>query len=295
MPAASWLEWTEREALARRLEALAPHFGARHDFDVWRAGVLGAFIAGGIACVGTPEGALLLQGGEGLWAVIATLGELDQDDVRASFAALPEDTRLVVWDEEVGPDWVAWLEDAGVKPYVRQTYVQDLAHVEFRPVPDGGIRLEPFGESVRGEDALELLAMGNAYGLEGMFLTLPKPPTLVNCRAAIARMRAGEHGEVLPWASFVATHGDRLVGTLVCLQGEHAHQGVLFDLYVDPVARGRGLSRRLVAAMQGALLARGYRENRFLTMGDNAPVHQLFRDEEILSIEETRGGYWQPA
>ena len=243
--------------------------------------------------MGTPEGGLLLQGGEGLWAVIATLGSMDERDLRAVFSALPDETRLVVWDEEVGAGWVGILGGLGVRPYVRQTYVQDLAHVEFRPVPDGGIRLEPFADSLRRAEALELLAVANADGLEGMFLTLPKPPTLENCRSALARVMAGEHGEILPWASFVALEGDRAIGTLLCVQGEHAHQGVLFDLYVEPVARGRQLSRRLVAAMQGALLARGYRENRFLTMGANAPVHRLFREEEIVGFEETRGGYWQ--
>jgi ribosomal protein S18 acetylase RimI-like enzyme len=125
-----------------------------------------------------------------------------------------------------------------------------------------------------------------------MFLTLPLPPTLENCQDALARVMAGAHGTMLPWASFVATEAGRVVGTLLCVQGAHAHQGVLFDLYVDPAVRGRQLSRRLVSAMQGALLARGYRENQFLTMGANAPVHRLFRESEIVGFEETSGGYW---
>lgn len=289
---ASWLDWTEREALADRLEELAEHFPARHDFDVWRAGVLGAFIGGGIAFVGTPEGGWLLQGGEGFWGVIATVGSMDETDIRRIFAVLQAEARLVVWDAEVGEGWAEMLSGLGAKPYVRQTYVQDLAHVEFRPVADDGLALTPFTDSRHVKAAVELLALANSEGLEGMFLTLPLPPTLENCRETLARVMAGAHGTVLPWASFVATEGERVVGALLCVQGAHAHQGMLFDLYVDPLVRGRQLSRRLVSAMQGALLARGYRENQFLTMGANAPVHRLFRDSEIVGFEETTGGYW---
>lgn len=293
MPTASWLHWSERAALGARLEELADQFDARQAFELWRAGLLGALVGGSVAFVGTPGGGWLLQGGEGCWGVIATLGALDEADTRRVFAALQAEARLVVWDEEIGEGWVGLLGEQGARAYVRQTYVQDLAHVAFRPVADDGLRLAPYGDSPHRDAALALLAAANADGLEGMFLTLPKPPTLAHCREALARVMAGEHGEVLPWASFVATDGDRVLGTLLCVQGEHAHQGLLFDLYVDPLARGRQLSRRLVAAMQAALLARGYRENQFLTMGANAPVHRLFRDEEIVRFEETRGGYWQ--
>lgn len=290
---AGWLHWSERAALGDRLEALADQFDTRQHFELWRSGLLGAFIGGGVGFVGTAEGGWLLQGGEGYWAVIASVGAMDAADLRAIFKAIQAEARLVVWDDEMHEGWPAILTDLGARPYVRQTYVQDLTRVAFPSVPDDGLRIVPYAESPDVEAALALLAEANADGLEGMFLTLPMPPTIEHCREALARVMAGAHGDVLNGASFVATEGDRVVGTLLCTQGDHAHQGVLFDLYVDPAARGRQLSRRLVSAMQRALLDRGYTENRFLTMGENVPVHRLFRDEEIADVEETRGGYWR--
>ncbi|MFN3431107.1 MAG: GNAT family N-acetyltransferase, partial [Candidatus Sericytochromatia bacterium] len=293
MTDAVWLPWTERDALADRLEELALHFPARRDFELWRAGALGAFIGGGVAFVGTAEGGWLLQGGEGLWVVTATLGSMDRSDLRRVFQVATTDAELLVWDEDVGEGWVKALADLGARPFVRQAYVQDLAEVAFREVPDQGITITPWGESGHREAAAALLVAANARNLEGVFLTAPKPPTAEHCEAALKRVLEGSQGAVLPWASGVATEGDREVGVLLCVQGEAAHQGVLFDLYVDPAARGKQLSRRLVAAMQRALLDRGYRENRFMTMGENAPVHRLFREEEIAEVEETRGGYWR--
>lgn len=292
MTTASWLHWSERDALSSRLEALADTFDARQDYELWRAGILGALIGGGAAFVHTAYSGWLLQGGDGYWGVVAGLGPLTAPELGAIFEAVQAESKLVIWDELEHQSWLPVLQPQGAKPFVRQHYVQEMAKAYIKPVPDDGLVLVPWDDPNHVAEALELLAGFNAESLEGLFLTLPLPPSLENCRKAYARVMEGEQGAVLPWASTVALEGDQVIGALLCVQGEHERQGMLFEVYVSPEARGRQLSRRHITAMQQALMARGYTEVGFLTMAANAPVHQLFREEEIVFFEETKGAYW---
>lgn len=294
---ARFLEWEEREAAVPLLNELAPHFPDAATFESWRAGTLASLITGFMGVVGLwageeLRGALLVQGHEGFRTVIAVMGTVDGPGLRMAFEVLQAESRLIVWDEEVGAGWLAQLEDFGAKPYVRQTFVQVLAEVAFKDVAEDGVALRRWDESGLTEAAIAAMALDNAESLGGIFLTSPKAPTLANCQSAFERAAKGLMGEVLPFASFVAEEDGRMAGALLCVQGEHERQGMLFELYVDPAYRGRQLSRRLVMAMQRGLLAAGYTENQFLTTAANAPVHRLFRQEEIASYEESTGGFW---
>lgn len=294
---ARYLTWEERELAVPLLNELAPHFPDAATFESWRAGTLASLITGfmGVVALYAGEalrGAILVQGHEGFRTVIAVTGTIDPPGLRMAFQTLQADSRLIVWDEEVGTDWLSQLEDDGALPYTRQTFVQVLAEVAFKELPEDGLAIVRWDESARTGEAIAAMAAENAGSLGGIFLTSPKAPTPENCLQAFERAAEGLMGEVLPFASFVAEEAGKMAGALLCVQGEHDRQGLLFELYVDPDYRGRQLSRRLVMAMQRGLIAAGYTENHFLTTAANAPVHRLFRKEEIARYEESTGGFW---
>jgi GNAT superfamily N-acetyltransferase len=141
-------------------------------------------------------------------------------------------------------------------------------------------------------ELLERLAAAREGSLDGVFLTSPQAPTREACLAAYQKALADPARPLLPWASFVAYLDGRPVGLLLCVQGNHERQGLLFDLFADPEARGQGVGRALVGAMQQALVARGYTENMFLAASDNGPVHRLFTPDQIVRQDETHGAWW---
>lgn len=277
------------------LEELAVHFPDRATFSEWRTSVQTQLFGGALKVQGiwrddALEGALLVETTGGVSTVVAAVGRLEAG-LEDAMAALQASAGAIVWDEATGPDWAERLAPLGFKGFARQTFHQDLHRVEFRDTPELGLAIAPWDDRHRAE-TVELLAAANAGTLDGLFLTLPVAPSREACAACLDRLLKGEEGDFLPWASWVATEGEALRGVLLCVQGESG-QGVLFELAVHPLARGKNLSRRLVHTMQRSLLSRGYHELLFLTTSENHAVHRLFRrEEEITAYEESRGGFW---
>lgn len=292
------LSWQEGGLFAPLLEELAGLFPTPAAFAAWREAVLAGLMIGRYAFIGlwdahseAPRAGLLLEGSKDHRTVIAELGTLEGSELNAVMGVLQGRTRAVTFDADLGADWAERLEPLGFKPFVRQTFVQDQALVEYRDVPEGSLVLEPWDDSHR-EPVVALLAAANAGTLDGLFLTMPDWPSPEACAAALDTMLSGREGHFLPWASFVAREGEAFRGVILGVESEPGRQALLFDLAVHPAARGQNLSRRLVHAQQRALVAHGFSELLFMTMAENTPVQRLFRREEIVKYEESRGGYW---
>lgn len=94
--------------------------------------------------------------------------------------------------------------------------------------------------------------------------------------------RAGESGE-----EAVACGGVRLLSPDVC---------EIKRMYVDPSARGAGLARRLLTALEEAGVALGARVARLDTGRDMAPAVGLYRTSGYVEIEDYNdnpdAGWW---
>lgn len=290
------LSWQEGGLLLPLLAPLAPQFPSPEAFSLWTDGLLASLMIGRMAVMGAWDeaellGGLLLEGSREHRTVLASLGALEDDMLPRLFAALQTRTSAVTFDAETGPDWLGALAPLGFKPFVRQTFVQDLSIVDFRDLPETTLDVRPWDDGDR-QAVVALLATANVGTLDGLFLTMPEWPSEAACARVLDALLAGGDGRFLPQASFVAREGAALRGVVLAVESEPARQALLFDLAVHPAARGQNLSRRLVHTMQRALMAVGYRELLFMTMAENTPVQHLFRREEIVGLEESRGGYW---
>ncbi|MOA03876.1 putative acetyltransferase [compost metagenome] len=234
---------------------------------------------------------LLLEGSKEHRTVLAALGEPTETEIFRLMEAVQQRASAITFDEETGAEWLQPLAPLGFKPFARQTFVQAQSLVEFRELAPTPLILEAWDDRHR-EAIVELLATANAGTLDGLFLTMPEWPSLAVCAQVLDDLLAGREGHFLPWASFVAREGEALRGVILAVESEPGRQALLFDLAVHPRARGQNLSRRLVHTMQRALIDRGFAELLFMTMAENTPVQRLFRREEIVGYEESRGGYW---
>lgn len=281
--------------MASRLDELAGHFPSPDAYAAWRDHAVAGLLIGRTGFMGVWEddalvGGLLIEGAKAHRTVLAALGKVTPEALVAAMAALQTRTSAITFAEETGPDWAPLLAPLGFKPFTRQTFVQGQSLVEYRELPETPLIIETWDDRHR-EAVVPLLAGANAGTLDGLFLTMPEWPTVEACTRVLDALLGGEEGAFLPWSSFTAREGDELRGVLLAVESA-PKQALLFELVVHPAARGQNLSRRLVHAMQRALAAHGYDELLFLTVGENAPVHKLFRREEIIRYEESHGGYW---
>jgi ribosomal protein S18 acetylase RimI-like enzyme len=112
----------------------------------------------------------------------------------------------------------------------------------------------------REDDEAAVIGLWKACGL-----TRPwNPPA-----ADIGFVRSSGHGEIL-----VAEHGDAVVGSVMV--GHDGHRGWVYYLAVDPSTRQRGLGRRLMAAAEAWLSARGVRKIELMIRASNAAVANFY-------------------
>ena len=91
-------------------------------------------------------------------------------------------------------------------------------------------------------------------------------------------------------ALLVATRADRLVGAT--LVGHDGHRGAVYYLAVDPKARRHGIGRRLIAAAEDWVRARGIPKINLLVRKENAAVLAFYealgwRDTETVCLYRT--------
>jgi ribosomal protein S18 acetylase RimI-like enzyme len=255
----------------------------------WQAGLEAAIATGRITGLATDafEAVLLYQEQDGLATILAGLGQTSDAFLEACLDHLQGRLDALIWDAWVGPDWADRLAHRGVRPYELVTSVQEVARVPAAPVASG---IRPW----RPEDADEvapLLVAANAGTLAGLFLTYPAAPTPAAYAGALARLLAGEEGAFMPEASHVALVDGRIASVLLAVR-RGPTTGCLYELATHPAARGRGLGRQLVEAMQASLRELGLPHLSFITTADNAPLHRLYLPETIIERSTTRGGYW---
>ena len=287
------LDWKDAALLGTLWGADAP--------PLLRASAAAGLMSGRVR-VAVAEGAdgaltgLLAQGGEGCWALVAALGADDEAAQIAAFEALTAGARLVVWDAEAAPGWLPRFAAQGARPFERREMVQALDRA--RPhalMADPALAIVPWPGGEAGEAALDALAAASEATLNGVFLTTPAPPTRAAVRQALANMLASPERPFRPDASFLALHGGRPVGVVLAIAGSAPGELLLLDLLVASEARGRGVARHLVAALQAAAAAAGDTHVRFLTLGHNDPVLRLFHADELTLCEGRRYGCWEPS
>ncbi|MFT3837989.1 MAG: GNAT family N-acetyltransferase [Myxococcaceae bacterium] len=186
----------------------------------------------------------------------------------------------------VGDDAVFKLPDEavarlGFRRVVRERFVQDLTKVPAtEPEHDGIEYVQCEGKWVK--PSLELLGRTHAFNVEGVYTTLPKEPTPAECERVFASSLKSDR--LVPEAAVAAVENGQVLGVVYCSIEEEVP--TLMGLAVDPVTRGRGLSRGLVRRTQAGLKRAGHERMAFFTTDRNLPVHKLFTPEEILETEE---------
>ena len=112
----------------------------------------------------------------------------------------------------------------------------------------------------RAEDEAPLVALWEACGL-----TRPwNPPA-----ADIALVRRSGHGDIL-----VACDDDAVVGSVVV--GHDGHRGWVYYLAVAAERRRGGVGRRLMAAAEAWVAARGVRKLELMIRDGNAAVAEFY-------------------
>lgn len=88
-------------------------------------------------------------------------------------------------------------------------------------------------------------------------------------RGDIAQARRSAEATIL-----VAAEGGRLAGSVMV--GHEGHRGWMYYLAVDPALRRAGLGRRLVAAAEGWVAARGIAKVHLLIRPENTAVRAFY-------------------
>lgn len=195
-------------------------------------------------------------------------------ELRAVSDAMVADLDAIKLEDEA-------MAGLGFRKVVRERFLQDLTRVpDTEPEHDGIEYVACAGKWVK--PSLELLGRTHAFNVEGVYTTLPKDPTPGECERAFGSTLRGP--SLVPEAAVAAIENGKVLGVVYCA----VEEGVptLMGLAVDPVTRGRGLSRGLVRRTQSGLKRAGHDKMAFFTTDRNLPVHKLFTPEEILETEE---------
>ena len=222
-------------------------------------------------------------------ALLFGLGEPDPLGVRAALALLQGEASLVTMAETAGTAWLEAALGAGLQPVTHQVFVDHLprvADLASQTVAPGGV--EPWDDGHLA-DLARLVADGNAGTVSGLALCQPAVPTRQAIEAHMLGL-AAPGGALMREASFLVREGGRALGAVWVTLSEHGP--LLYEVVVDPAARGRGLGRLLVRAAQRALLAAGHAEMRFHTTDVNAPVHRLYGPGEAEEVSSWRAAWW---
>lgn len=83
-----------------------------------------------------------------------------------------------------------------------------------------------------------------------------------------------------------------LLGYGLVIYRRDSRAGRVYSITVDPVARGRGVARRLMAAMESDARCRGRREMRLEVASRNAPAISLYQRLGY-SVFGRRPGYYE--
>lgn len=240
------------------------------------------------------ETALVVYSRKGSWLQVE-LARGAESLVVALLTELRGAAEGIAWDDDAGEVHVSAeaLSAAGFPRVMREEFLQDLAKVPLTPPEIDGVEVGPLDDGLVAP-ARELYARTHVVDLATAFYTTwPEPPSLETCRAAFDGLLNGEHGRLLPEATFAARVGAELVGFVVCVAGANAGEGVLLDLGVAGAAQGRGISRLLVRCAQRALKAAGFSRMRFFTTGGNQQVHKLFTAGEIVETAVFHARLWR--
>jgi ribosomal protein S18 acetylase RimI-like enzyme len=93
-----------------------------------------------------------------------------------------------------------------------------------------------------------------------------------------------------PHSTVLVAAFDRIVATVMV--GEDGHRGWVYYVAVDPACQGQGLGRRIMAAAEGWLAARGVWKLQLLIREENAGVRRFyeslgFHDMRTLCLQKT--------
>jgi hypothetical protein len=194
--------------------------------------------------------------------------------LRAVSEAMVADLDAIKLDDEA-------IAKLGFRKVVRERFLQDLTKVPDTEPEHDGIEYVPCaGKWVK--PSIELLGRTHAFNVEGVYTTLPKDPTPGECERVFSAGLKGAH--LVAESAVAAVENGKVLGVVYCT----VEGGVptLMGLAVDPITRGRGLSRGLVRRTQAGLKRAGHDRMAFFTTDRNLPVHKLFTPEEILETEE---------
>lgn len=187
----------------------------------------------------------------------------------------------IIGDEEIFKVPDEALVKLGFRRVVRERFLQDLSKVpDTEPEHDGIEYVRCEGNLL--QPALELLGRTHAFNVEGVYTTLPKEPTANECIKVFSETLKSDR--LVPESAVAAVENGKVLGVVYCSLEEEVP--TLIGLAVDPVTRGRGLSRGLVRRTQAGLKRAGHDRMAFFTTDRNLPVHKLFTPEEILETEE---------
>ncbi len=137
----------------------------------------------------------------------------------------------------------------------------DRAAIEIRDIRDG--------------DVAQVIALWHAAGVARPWNDPARD---------IAFARRHDHSTVL-----VAVDGEQVFGSAMI--GEDGHRGWVYYMAVLPETQGTGLGRRLLAAAEAWLGARGCWKVQLLVREDNAPVvafyeHAGYRDTRTTCLQK---------
>ncbi len=233
------------------------------------------------------ERAALVASAQGSWRVVEAAAGL-AEPLRSILCRLRDASDAVHWVGDVVPLADEVLQQVGLRPIARESFLQDLVRVpRDEPNPEGITFAACEGKLVA--PAKRLFGRVHAFTVEGVYCTRPGTPTAPSCQAAFQDYVEGSYGAPSPRATVVALQGTQVVGVVSCAGlPERDGVAVLLGLAVDPALRGKGVARGLVRRAQQGLLLDGYRHMEFWTNDRNLPVHRLFVPEEIVEHGSTR-------
>ncbi len=117
-------------------------------------------------------------------------------------------------------------------------------------------------------------------------------------RPADAPEHIARYLERNPGLSFVARHGDQLIGTILC--GHDGRRGYLQHLAVDRAFRGQGIGRELVQRVLHALKTLGINKCHLFVIKENEAAIAFWRHigwqlrEDIVTMSHFTGAFDEP-